>query len=69
MSSDEHTQSVDRAFPTLEIQTSGATTIHVRPGGNSAAIVLIQGLQTPIDMWAPLAAALSWMVPPAASTK
>jgi hypothetical protein len=69
MSIDEHTQSVDRAFPALEIQTSGTTTIHVRLGGNSAAVVLVQGLEAPIDMWAPLVAALSWMVPPAGGTK
>jgi hypothetical protein len=69
MSSDEHTQSIDRAFPALKIQTSGTTTIHVRPGGNSAAVFLVQGLEAPTDMWAPLAAALSWMVPPAGGTK
>src|SRR5256885_10705469 len=44
-------------FHTLEINTNG-TTLHVRIGGQGAAVVMLHGFGDTGDMWAPAAAAL-----------
>jgi hypothetical protein len=57
------------ALTTLEIETDGPATIHVRPGSDGHAVVLLHGFGTRADIWAPLTAAFSKMIPPAGSTK
>ncbi|MBV8488870.1 MAG: hypothetical protein JO161_11370, partial [Planctomycetaceae bacterium] len=44
-------------FHSEEIETSGAT-IHVRVGGQGAAVITLHGFGDTGDMWAPLAAVL-----------
>src|SRR5258708_16470101 len=44
-------------FHTQEINTNG-TTLHVRIGGQGAAVVMLHGFGDTGDMWAPAAAAL-----------
>jgi pimeloyl-ACP methyl ester carboxylesterase len=46
------------SFRTQEIETNGVT-IHVRVGGEGAAVVLLHGYGETGDMWAPLAAVLA----------
>jgi len=45
------------SFGTQEIKTNG-TTLHVRIGGQGAAVVMLHGFGDTGDMWAPAAAAL-----------
>lgn len=45
------------SFRIEEIKTDGAT-IHVRVGGEGAAVVMLHGFGNTGDMWAPLAATL-----------
>jgi pimeloyl-ACP methyl ester carboxylesterase len=46
------------SFHTQEINTNG-TTLHVRIGGQGAAVVMLHGFGDTGDMWAPVAAALA----------
>ena len=68
MSSDDHKEAVVCAFHSLEIETNGATTIRVRRVGEGCMAMPLYGLCTTND-WAPLAAALSKIMPLAGSTK